>query len=114
MAKKKKKRDFGGMVYSTDPDYDYNDLDGGGNTLPPQQQNLRVHLVRHKGNKTATVVRGFVGSDDDLKDLGKQLKSKCGVGGSAKEGEIIIQGNKRDQVGDYLKSKGYKFKFSGG
>lgn len=116
MAKKKnKKRDFGGMVYSTDPDYDYDYGDGGDEeTLPPQQQNLRIHLMRHKGNKMASVVRGFVGAESDLKDLGKMLKSRCGVGGSVKDGEIIIQGDKRKQIGDVLAEKGYKYKLSGG
>lgn len=115
MAKKKNnKRDFGGFVYSTDPDFSYDKGGNGGKTLPPQQQNLRLHLVRYKGNKTATVIKDFVGSDDDLKDLGKMLKSKCGTGGSAKDGEIIIQGNKRDQLGEILRKEGYKFKNAGG
>lgn len=116
MAKKKnKKRDFGGMVYSTDPDYSYGDDDGdGAELLPPQQQNLRIHLMRHKGNKMASVVRGFVGPEADLKDLGKLLKSRCGVGGSVKDGEIIIQGDKRNQIGEILKKEGYKYKLSGG
>lgn len=114
MAKKKKKK-FDGMVYSTDPDFEVNDDYGDeSETLPPQQQDLRIHLDRLKGNKIATVVRGFEGSDADLKDLGKMLKSKCGVGGTAKDGEIIIQGNQRNKVGDELKKLGYRFKFSGG
>ncbi|MEM0996792.1 MAG: translation initiation factor [Bacteroidota bacterium] len=116
MAKKKKnKRNFsGGMVYSTDPDYDFEEGYEEAETPPPTQQNLRLHLIRHKGNKISTVVRDFVGTDDDLKSLGKLLKSKCGTGGSAKDGEIIIQGNKRDKVAEILKKEGYKFKLVGG
>jgi len=115
MAKKKnKKRDFGSFAYSTDPDFSYDDGGNDEDTLPAQQQNLRLHLVRFKGNKIATVIKGFIGAEGDLKDLGKLLKSKCGTGGSVKEGEIIIQGNKRDQVGEILRKEGYKFKNAGG
>lgn len=116
MAKKKKnKRNSGGFVYSTDPDFDYDDGYGGdADTLPPNQQNLRIHLQRFKGNKIATVIKGFVGEESDLKDLGKMLKSKCGTGGSVKDGEIIIQGEKRTQVGEILRKEGYRFKNSGG
>ena len=117
MAKKKKntRRNTGGFVYSTDPDFDYDEGSGeDAETLPPNQQNLRLHLQRFKGNKIATVVKGFVGSESDLKDLGKLLKSKCGTGGSVKDGEIIIQGNKRDKVGEILAKEGYKYKNSGG
>lgn len=112
---KKKKRNFDGMVYSTNPDYSYGDESSSRETLPPQQQDLRVMLNRKlKGGKVATVITGFVGNEDDLKDLGKTLKSKCGVGGSAKNGEIIVQGDQRNKIGDELKRLGYKFKFSGG
>lgn len=115
MAKKKKnKRDFGGMVYSTNPDYGNDNQGEESETIPPQQQNLRIVLQRFKGNKIATVIQKFEGSGEDLSALGKLLKSKCGTGGSVKNGEIIIQGSKRDQVGEILKKEGYKFKFSGG
>ncbi|HHG86282.1 MAG TPA: translation initiation factor [Bacteroidetes bacterium] len=120
MAKKKKKlsyhqQDFSGVVYSTDPDYSSDEAGGyGAATLPPQQQNLRIHLMRFKGNKQATVVREFMGTESDLKDLGKMLKSKCGTGGSVKDGEIIVQGDKRQQVAAVLDKEGYKYKFVGG
>lgn len=110
-AKKKLK----GIVYSTNPDYQYQ-YDGKEEeqTLPPQQQDLRVHLQSLKGNKKLTVVKGFIGSADDLKDLGKKLKSSCGVGGSVKDGEIYIQGDQRDKVLTLLHNDGYKAKKSGG
>ncbi len=113
MGKNKGKRD--GIVYSTNPDFEY---DSGGQkeqeTLPPKQQDLRVMVDRkQRKGKLVTLVTGFVGSKDDLKDLGKFLKSKCGVGGSAKNGEIIIQGELKEKVFQLLQQEGYKVKKSG-
>ena len=105
-----------GMVYSTNPDFEYTTTqEEEATTLPPQQQNLRVWLDRkHRGGKTVTLVKGFVGKEADLAELGRMLKSKCGVGGSAKDGEIIIQGDHRDRVVDLLTKAGYRCKKAGG
>lgn len=116
MAKKNKKnRD--GVVYSTNPDYEYQyQNEEAEETLEPSKQVLRVLIDRkQRKGKEVTLVTGFVGSEQDLKDLGKLLKTKCGVGGSAKDGEIIVQGNHRDKVVEILLKEGYsKTKKSGG
>jgi len=117
MTKKKsndwKKRD--GMVYSTNDNFDFSGQEDEESTLPPQQQNLRVQLDKKaRGGKQVTLVTGFVGAEDDLRELGKLIKNKCGVGGSAKDGEIIVQGDLRDKVFDILVQSGYKAKKSGG
>lgn len=104
-----------GMVYSTNPDFNFETEKEEEQTLPPQQQKLIVMLDRKKRKgKSVTLVTGFVGSEGDLKELGKMLKAKCGVGGSVKDGEIIIQGDFRERVIELLKEVGYKVKKSGG
>lgn len=104
-----------GVVFSTNPDFQYETSEEADvETLAPAKQNLRVWLDRLKGGRVATVVRGFVGSDDDLIALGKELKKSCGVGGTAKDGEIIIQGDHRDRVVDLLTKAGYRCKRAGG
>ena len=105
-----------GVVFSTNPDFNYTtDAQETAETLPPAKQNLRVWLDRnHRGGKTVTLVKGFVGSEDDLKELAKELKNRCGVGGTAKDGEIVIQGAHRERVLEILLSKGYRAKAAGG
>lgn len=104
-----------GVVFSTNPDYNY---DKGESevveTLAAERQNLRIWLDRLKGGRVATVVRGFVGSDEALATLGKELKKSCGVGGTTKDGEIIIQGDHRDRVVELLTKAGYRCKKAGG
>lgn len=97
------------VVYSTNPDFNYEtneELEE--ETLPKDKQNLRVFIEKkNRGGKTATVVKGFTGSENDLKELAKMLKTRCGVGGNAKDGEIIIQGELKEKVIELLKKDGY-------
>ena len=102
------------MVYSTNQNYDFSDDENMEETVSANQQNLKIWLDRIKGNKVITVIKGFVGSIDDLKALGKVLKTKCGTGGSVKNGEILIQGDFRDKVLHILSKEGYKAKKAGG
>ena len=104
------------VVYSTNPDFAYEiDDEQEAETLEPGKQNLKVSIDRkQRAGKSVTLVQGFVGTSDDLKELAKMLKNKCGVGGSAKDGEIIIQGEFKQKVFDLLLQAGYKVKMSGG
>ena len=101
-----------GVVFSTNPDFTYEqDAEQEEETLEPAKQNLIVSIDRKgRGGKQVTLVSGFVGTSDDLADLGRTLKVKCGVGGSAKDGEITIQGDFRDRVTALLKDMGYRAK----
>ena len=111
----KSKRDKGGFMYSTNPSFSYDDDESEEETLEPRKQLLELHReTKGRGGKAVVIVRNFIGSDDDLSDLGKKLKAHCGTGGSAKDGEIIIQGDQRDKVDAFLKGKGYKTKRVGG
>jgi translation initiation factor 1 len=106
-----------GTVYSTNPNFEYqhNNEDEELETLEPPKQNLKIQRDRkQRKGKTVTLVTGFIGKEDDLKELGKELKRKCGVGGTVKDGEIIIQGDFVDRIMEQLKNKGYKVKKAGG
>ncbi len=106
---KKSKPDIRGFVYSTDPDFSFKEEPSTSETLPPAQQKLKVRLdTKHRAGKAVTLVTGFIGKQENLEDLGKKLKSFCGTGGSAKDGEIIVQGDQRDKVLQWLVNNGYK------
>ena len=106
---------LGGFVFSTNKDFEFDTNEEQQETLANGDQRLEAHLdKKNRGGKVATIIKGFEGSDDDLKALAKQLKTLCGVGGSAKDGEIIIQGNFRDKIMDFLVKEGYKVKRVGG
>ncbi|MCB0698498.1 MAG: translation initiation factor [Chitinophagales bacterium] len=105
----KKNKGHGGLVYSTNSDAfdDYND-EQSEETRPKNQQKLRVRIeTKHRGGKTVTAVDGFIGSEEDMKDLGKELKTKCGAGGSVKDGLIIIQGDYKEKIIGWLRDWGY-------
>jgi len=117
MAKNNQWKNLGGLVFSTDPNYQPEEEEQEAyEPLDPSQQRLRILLDRkQRRGKSVTLVTGFDGSDDEIKELGKALKSHCGVGGSAKNGEIMVQGDQRDKVLKYLLNKGYsQTKKSGG
>ena len=116
MAKKKLSNlsDLGGFVFSTNNDFDLNQNEDS-ETLPPNEQFLEAFFSnKGRGGKTVTVIKGFLGKESDLKTLGKLLKTKCGVGGSTKNNEIIIQGKFRDKIMEILKSEKYNVKRVGG
>lgn len=115
MSKKNKKNPID-VVYSTNPDFSFQyQQDENEHTPPPQQQNLRVRLdKKQRAGKAVTLISGFVGKEDDLSSLGKILKQKCGVGGTVKEGEILIQGDFREKILELLIKEGYKVRKIGG
>jgi translation initiation factor 1 len=107
----KSKKSGGGIVYSTDPNFSpaNNDEQEEVNTLPPAQQQLRVKLdTKQRAGKVVTLVDGFIGKEEDLEKLGKDLKTKCGTGGSAKDGQILVQGDYKEKVIKWLQDWGYK------
>jgi translation initiation factor 1 len=113
MSKKEKGRI--NVVYSTNPDFKFEQEKGDDHeTLPPNQQNLKVYLDRIGGGKLISRVSGFAGKEEDLERLTKMLKQKCGVGGNSKHGEILIQGDNRDKIINLLQKEGYKIKKAGG
>jgi translation initiation factor 1 len=106
---KKNKPDSKGFVYSTDPNFKYEHEHNAAETLPAAQQKLKIQLnTKYRGGKAVTVVLGFVGLENDMEELGKKLKTYCGTGGSAKDGEIIVQGDQRNKVLQFFQQNGYK------
>ena len=107
---KKIRPDKNGFVFSTDPNFQFNDENNEPQeTLLPAEQRLKVRMeTKHRAGKAVTLVEGFAGKNEDLEQLGKQLKNYCGTGGSAKDGEIIIQGDQREKVLQWLLKNGYK------
>lgn len=106
---KKNKADTRGFVYSTNPDFSFEEEQSVTETLPIAQQKLKIRLdTKHRAGKMVTLVNGFIGKEEDLEELGKKLKSFCGTGGSAKDGEIIVQGDQREKVLQWLVKNGYK------
>jgi translation initiation factor 1 len=112
----KKKSDNIGFVFSTNPDFKFDHDAGEETTLLPSQQKIRLQLeTKHRGGKTATLITGFVGAEAALEEVSKKIKSYCGTGGSAKDGEIIIQGDHREKLLQWFQKNGYSnVKKSGG
>lgn len=107
---KKNKPDARGFVYSTNPDFSFQPAENSEQeTLPPALQQLKIRLeTKHRGGKTVSLITGFTGTNYDLEQLGKKLKNFCGTGGSVKDGEVIIQGDQRAKILQWLQSNGYK------
>jgi translation initiation factor 1 len=105
---KKNKPDSRGFIYSTDPNFQFQHKSENAETLSPSQQILKVRLdTKHRAGKLVTLIDGFIGTNNDLEELGKKLKSYCGTGGSAKDGEIIIQGDQREKLMQWFSKNGY-------
>ncbi len=105
---KKNKPDSHGFVFSTDPNFQFEEQNENAETILPKQQKLKIRLdTKQRAGKVVTLIEGFVGKNEDLEELGKKLKSFCGTGGSAKDGEIIVQGDHRDKVLQWLIKNGY-------
>jgi len=112
---KKSKDSLGGMVYSTNPSFEWEKIEPEIQTPDPKYQDLRIELNRKlKAGKIATMISGFIGKEEDFQELAKKLKSFCGAGGSAKDGIILVQGDFKEKVFNYLLKEGYKVKKSGG
>jgi translation initiation factor 1 len=110
MSKKKNSfNSLGGLVYSTDPDLKLEEAaNNDQETLPPAQQKIRILLdKKQRAGKMVTLIEGFIGKQTDMEELGKKLKSFCGTGGSVKDGEILVQGDNRDKVLQWLQKNGY-------
>ncbi|MEO8759271.1 MAG: translation initiation factor [Bacteroidia bacterium] len=115
MSKKNKKESEGGLMYSTNSNMQFNNADDEEQeALSAGEQNLRIHLDRLGGGKLLTRVSGFVGTDEEIEKLGKELKQKCGVGGNVKDGNVLVQGDHRDKVLQILLKAGYRAKKAGG
>ncbi|MBU46871.1 MAG: translation initiation factor [Flavobacteriales bacterium] len=112
MNKKKNRRK--GVMYSTNPDFEYIYEENQIKTLQPREQNLTVLIDKKRAGRIAVIIKGYIGSNNDLDALSKLLKTQCAVGGTAKNGEIIIQGDVRDKVIDILEKEGYNYKRAGG
>ncbi|MEI6577324.1 MAG: translation initiation factor [Bacteroidota bacterium] len=108
------KKNTGGIVYSTNPDFKYEETPSA-TSLSSKQQELRIWLEKnHRGGKVVTLIKGFVGPDAELSEIGRKLKTQCGTGGSVKDGEILLQGDHREKVLQALTAAGFKAKKAGG
>ena len=110
---KKKNRD-GGLVYSTNPNFTPDEPEESSESLPASQMKVRIFLDRLGGGKMVSRIEGILWKDEELVTLAKELKNKCGTGGSCKDGQILIQGDKRDRLVEILQSKGFQVKKAGG
>ena len=107
------KKNKKGVIYSTNPNFQYEYDDEEQKTIKNKEQLLTLHIDKHRAGKTVIVIKGFIGSKSDLKNLGKKIKKECGVGGSVKNNDIIIQGNLREKIALILEKEGIPYKKSG-